>query len=527
MMNKKWNILMLVLIGALVLNGCESNNASEKNIVSKEDDTTLPESVEATEEKNAAESNAKEQSKEAQTTKSIPTVTVTSVREEWYTDDQEVLLLESEGNRVSVENEEFDALKNALEERFTGNDEEVYVRLYESAKDHYEVSYMETDEYFPAYSSYESVEIIRCDQDVLSIRVFDSEYTGGAHGFAGYEGVNYDVETGKELSISDIIIDKKGFCETAPTYITDVLDEEYGDELFPEYKEIVNEAFREDGRLNWYLNATGIVVIYNSYDLGPYAMGEVEVVLPYEEFAQFIDAKYINVQGEVIARILADEKSSNLLGEENKISLKTQWTEYDMLNVSIVTGEVEESIGEFGRFYDAYVIKRKDNRCFLIVTCDWMSDDYVTFVYEITNGTVIKCDELGGAAINGGLITADKIELSMRLDVLGTYSAQMDYHLDESGKLTQAEEIFSLGGIGTLTIIKPLPVVLEGEEVLLNVDTKIRLTGTNNVDEVYFEVLETGKTGIVYYEMQDEESWIHMIDGVSEYEYFESLPYAG
>lgn len=539
MMNKKGNVFLLILAGALVLNGCEENketvnkeenvseifvntNEESANDTTSKEDTTSQSGIEATE-----EPNTKEQSEEAKITKSMPAVTVTSVRKEWYTDDNVTVLLEAEESKVSVENEGFAALNNALTERFAGIEEDTYEQLLESAKEHYEVSAMEDVEYFPTYYSNEVVELARCDSSVLSLRIYYGDYTGGAHGMYAYDGATFDVESGKELSISDILTDKAGFYETAPAYIADVLYEEYGDELFPEYRECVDEAFGEDGSLNWYLNATGIVVIYNPYELGPYAMGEVEVVLPYEEFAKYIDTKYISVQGEVVARIPANEEIGNFLGENSTICLKTQWNEYDMLNVSIVAGETEESIGEFGRFCDAYAIKRKDGRSFLLVTCDGMSDDYVTFVYEVTEGTITKCDELGGAAITGGTITPDKIELSMRLDVLGTYSAQMDYKFDENGKLTQAEDVFSIESTTTLKIIKPLPVILEGEEVLLNVDTLIRLTGTNNVNEVYFEVLETKTMGVIYYELDEESPWIHMIEGVSEYEYFESLPYAG
>lgn len=543
MKNRKNFMYLLVLMGMLMLSGCGNENEAERNetvknesaegedTAEKKDKFTVAGNTEQSGEQSPEEEAQDAQEGQAGETEQniadIPAITVTSVKKEWYTEDQKEMLFSAESFLVNVENEGFEPLRKTLTERFKGIDEGAYDSLLADAQEHYDITVGEGAEYFSAYSSMESAVLTRCDSKVLSFRQSYSDYTGGAHGMYGCAGITFDVESGKELSLSDILADEDGFYKAAIDYMSEILYTEYGDELFPEYKEYVADAFSEGKNSNWYLDATGIVVIYNPYELGPYSMGMAEVLLPYEEFGEYIDTEYQNTEGGVIAKVSVNKEPASVLGGEGRIYLKTEWNEYDMQNVSIVSGEKEESIGEFGRFCDAYLVKRKDKRSFMFITCDYMSDDYVTLVYEVTEGNIKKCHEVSGARVTGDFITPDKIELSLRLDVLGTYSAKMNYLIDENGNLTQAEDIFTIDSVGVLTVTNPLPVILEGESVLLNTDTQIRITGTNNVNEVYFEVPETKTTGVIYYEMGDEDSWIHMIDGVSEYEYFDALPYAG
>jgi len=162
-----------------------------------------------------------------------------------------------------------------------------------------------------------------------------------------------------------------------------------------------------------------------------------------------------------------------------------------------------------------------------VLTCDYMSSDYVTFVYEVTGGQIRKCEEINGASITGKCITADQVEMNMTINMLGTHWPRMTYILSEDGKLTQTEEIFRIESDQPITVIKELPVVVEGTETTLAIGEQILVTGSNNSDIVYFKTVDGEKTGSIQYEIDEEKPWIRLIDGLDEYEYFEYIPYVG
>ena len=457
-----------------------------------------------------------------------PVIAVTTDTREWYTQEEGILLLQVGESLVEVENKGFQALEDALKQRFTAIEEEDYTLLVESAKEDYNSREGDWKTDFNSYYSYQTAELSRSDSKVVSLRMTYSEYSGGVHGMYAYGGATFAVESGAELELADILTDADGFRKAAVDYISDALYEEYGDVLWPEYKECIRTTFAEGGNLNWYLDGTGIVFTYSPYELGPYAMGAPEVTLPYEKFAQYLDKKYTVPSGELFARITENENAAGLLGEEGEILVKTEADESDMLRVSVLSKTAESEVGQFGWFCDAYAVKRADGRSFLLVVCDYMSDDKVTFVYEVTGGKATKCDELNRARIEGGYLTSEEIELTISMDVLGTYSSKMKYKMNQNGKLSQTEEVFHIDNRYNLVVVKELPVVLEGAENLLQPGITIRITGTNNIDEAYFVIPDTGQTGVIIYGFEDADNpWIHTIDGVSEYDYFENIPYAG
>ena len=74
-------------------------------------------------------------------------------------------------------------------------------------------------------------------------------------------------------------------------------------------------------------------------------------------------------------------------------------------------------------------------------------------------------------------------------------------------------------------MVKDLPVTLSGAETTLPAGSVLKITGTDNAGTAYFQ-LDTGEAGSINY-VRDKEQWQLLIDGASENEYFELLPYAG
>lgn len=257
--------------------------------------------------------------------------------------------------------------------------------------------------------------------------------------------------------------------------------------------------------------------------------GEHEhAVWPKEDFSpDETEATQSSTPEEVIEPVSDNQDISALLGENEPIVLKTEVDEWEFLNVSVESGSSAVELGNFGQLVEAYAVKRADGRSFLIITCDYMSDDYITFVCEVTGGNIRKCSELGSAYLAEEIKTGNLLKMTVVLDVLGTYRARMDYFLDKDGQLVQAQPVFTIDREYPMTVIKELPVTVNGEAGTVAVGTEIMITGTNNIDEVYYQVVDGEENGTIHYTQDEADPWIHFIEGVSEYEYIEGLPYAG
>lgn len=456
---------------------------------------------------------------------SVPTIIVTNDRKEWYTDDGEQLLLEVSADRVEALGDDFDALNTAFAEQWSGLGDD-YEEL-EWARDHFDSLEAETD-YFMEYYINEGVCVYRLDDCVVSLCGMYESYTGGAHGYYGYDGATFDVRSGRKLQLEDLLNDVDGFYGKAVSYILEELEEmDDEDMLFANYKEVVEtETFGETPAC-WYLDNTGIAIQYDLYSIAPYVAGAPGVTLPYDEFGIYMKEEYLPSHGSLFSRVEPNEDFSKLIGENGKVMLTSVYSdEYSDAEVTVVSGNASKVVGTFGRVESACVIRR-DGRSFLVFCCDYASDDYVTYVYEVTGGKVQACDKLDGAAYSGTCMGTDQIGLSMHLDVLGTYTGNMVYHLADDGKLAQTEEIFAVNTSQRLTVIKELPVTMDGKETTLPVGSKIRITATDNAGKAWFElVTDAGKTGMIQY-VRDDEQWQLLIDDVSENEYFEMVPYAG
>lgn len=455
-----------------------------------------------------------------------PIVSITRDEREWSTQDGKYVLYKAYEDIVTVENEGFENLQAALAEYFSPIDEEDHETFLRYAREAYDDFDEENENYFYKYYSWRSVELERSDSTVISFDESSSIYTGGVHPNGGCLGATFDVKTGRKLELADILKDEAGFYEAAVNYLTDWLVRNFGEKSFgQEKRNYVARTFDEGRTVNWYLSGAGIVIIYNPYEIADYASGVIEITLPYGLFYEYLKEEYTDPHTELFARIPENEDIAGLLGEKSRIVVEKE----DVFGseARIVTDNSSEVVGEFVFLRNIFAIKRQDGRSFILVVGDYASDDNELFVYEVTGGNIRKCDALSGADLTGNRISTDKVEVSLVLYELGTYTAAMEYMLSEEGELICPKQIISIESDRSMTVIKELPVTIDGTETVISIGSQIIITGTNNKDTIYFKLVESGQQGEIYYEMDTEEPWIHLISGVSEFEYFEAIPYAG
>ncbi len=119
-------------------------------------------------------------------------------------------------------------------------------------------------------------------------------YRGGAHGVTTCSFLNYERKSGEPFSFGDIIQDKEGFMEAVV-------------KNFCKERNLPNNAMMVETGLNCELSALpfptqiglckkGIAVVYQPYEIAPYSMGVVGIILPYKDLKEVLNKEFFDIK---------------------------------------------------------------------------------------------------------------------------------------------------------------------------------------------------------------------------------------
>lgn len=120
-------------------------------------------------------------------------------------------------------------------------------------------------------------------ETLLSLLFEIGYYTGGAHPNSYSVVVNYDLREGRVLGLDDVF--GEGYLEALAEYSQQDLQAR-GRLEFPEGAEASAENYA-----SWNITAEGILITFDAYQVGPYAMGPQAVTVPYSTLQPFILAE--------------------------------------------------------------------------------------------------------------------------------------------------------------------------------------------------------------------------------------------
>ena len=229
-----------------------------------------------------------------------PLIQMEKQQKDWHSDDGSKWLMHAETQRLQVDIPGNDAAAQKIND-WSEADASTFWENAEKTSEYAEndlesmstVSGMEdlgTYSYY--YSSFQSYNVMRADSQVISLRSYNNDYAGGVHGDYAYYGTTFDTMTGEELKIQDIVADMPSFRHQVTKDIDKYLQENYSDGLFEDYQDTVEQIWEGEDGFNWYLNGSGIMVTFNPYVVGPFAMGAVTVPLPYSSYASYLNPDY-------------------------------------------------------------------------------------------------------------------------------------------------------------------------------------------------------------------------------------------
>jgi len=126
------------------------------------------------------------------------------------------------------------------------------------------------------------------DNNIFSCEVFEYSYLGGAHPNSYSKFVNFDLSTGDELKLEDILIE--GYLEKINIV---------GEKIFRQTNEIEpNKNLTEAGywfdnnmfsiNNNFTVDENGMTFYYNNYEITAYAFGPTDLFIPYNRINDLI-----------------------------------------------------------------------------------------------------------------------------------------------------------------------------------------------------------------------------------------------
>ncbi|MEZ4987182.1 MAG: DUF3298 domain-containing protein [Saprospiraceae bacterium] len=124
-----------------------------------------------------------------------------------------------------------------------------------------------------------SFEPLMNDGKYLTLKMDGYSFAGGAHGNPAGALATWNVATGQQLTWDDLVTDKAQMLTLAEAAFRKTRPE-----LFEgEYPHVFDEIFPFKLPESYGLVEKGIYFLYAHYEVGPYAIGSTEFVIPFEE----------------------------------------------------------------------------------------------------------------------------------------------------------------------------------------------------------------------------------------------------
>ena len=338
---------------------------------------------------------------------------------------------------------------------------------------------IETESYPIDLTDYTECRVLRADNVLFSFIETNENYYGGAHGMYSVAGYAFDVDTGKNLSFTDIVVDETKIRDL----IAEKLDEEYGDIFFDDIHTLIDQY--DFNSLCWSISYFDVTLYFNPYDLGPYASGSQQVVFPFSKYADLFDEKYLSVPEQFVTQLSEYEQfclDVNGDGKNEDIGLSSKYLEDDCLSVLISVDGKETDSDSWSYRIDTYLIKVQ-NKVYLYLF-EHHENDYVTLkVYDFAKEDFVEndnanlyipeksnfeerdnisfCESTSPVFSNPG-----KVRMASRLETLSTYQGTKEYHVNESGMLVTDDDYYDVEVSFLIKTLEDIPCqIVSGEEM--------------------------------------------------------------
>lgn len=510
-MRKKLAVLLtfVLMIGVV---GCQKEGTEEKteapeNIVTEESVV-----INDTEETSQEEENATTEAQEEEVEKEDKvTVTFDGKNDDRYNENGDLILYVYYVHPVVTvaDNENASGSINAEFE----NDEEMFYTNCESMEQEAALAFEDgMMEDMPPYGNEVRFSEKRVDNKVVSFVKSQYSNSGGAHGTNYQFGWNFDVETGKRLTLEDIAEDKDAFMADVKDYVLMLCESDaFKDRLFPEYKESVDFVLQDDF---WFFSNEGLTFISNPYELSAYAEGTLYFTIPYDELNGLKD-EYTYDGGFQKSVGLGESVSIDLNGDgtEDEVTFNVEESsDYVYVPTLTINGAdyskvLEDNQCYFAGPYEKYVIMdidESDDYLEIAVQDYGMSDDPMTAFLRYDGNNVIYMGYVSDRVSDMYVVNDGKGKLHARerMHVFETVNMKTTYEIENNELVRCMDGLYEIaytdasrekGLLQDLYVFTDMST--ESEVVKLDKETEVIVLATDNVEWVQIQY----EDGNIYY----------------------------
>ncbi|MGB5418686.1 PdaC/SigV domain-containing protein [Algibacter sp.] len=122
-------------------------------------------------------------------------------------------------------------------------------------------------------------EIMYQSTELISIAITTFTNTGGAQGELTISFLNFDANNGKRIQTNNLFDNVEAFKTLAKSYFKETTEDETVLSDNDEFKLPANIGYSEEG----------VVLLYNTYEIAPYASDIVEFVIPFSEVESYLN----------------------------------------------------------------------------------------------------------------------------------------------------------------------------------------------------------------------------------------------
>lgn len=397
------------------------------------------------------------------------------------------------------------------------------------------------DHFFGPYTVEEDTYITRADAQVLSLAVQGYLYSGGAHGSTGFATANFDVKTGKTLTLEDVFTDTNGLPNALATELL---------LAYPELKEcegmfwdgktyaqvfegyLTPSAEESSATLRWTVGYEGVTFYFGSYELAAYAYGVQVVTIPYAKYPSLLNSEYFtNVSSDYVLELMNGYGESDIdgNGETDSVRIGMNYNyEYDYGESFDVTVNGNTFTQE-AYYYklDSYLVK-SGNQAYVYVNTYAESDYRSFYVYRITSTSVEYVGNFEGFIPS--FTNSLDYTVAKRCDMLSTYTVAAECYTDSNGMPCERDGVYE--------VMYEAPVIKSTVAITAEiVDENGTLTGASETFPAGTAFTIRKTDGSTYVDVQTgngtwcrfytTEAWPPTVNGMNAEESFEMLWYAG
>ncbi len=177
-----------------------------------------------------------------------------------------------------------------FEQQHISNQEEIGTKV-QQAKDYYKELTKEEAKAWGGFGYGMTYKAVHISTRILSIVAESYDWQGSAHPNTWTSTYCFDVTTGDLLYLADVFKDEAKARTIVERHILDTITKDpYKDGLMDDYESYVGDIMTEN---TFYLTDKGLTVICNPYMVTTYAVGMIEINVPYEELKETIHEKYL------------------------------------------------------------------------------------------------------------------------------------------------------------------------------------------------------------------------------------------